>query len=645
MYRRSTKYMTFNLFFWVFYFLFFTGFIYGSAPQSVLRNSSLIVPSVKKDAAKEESSTGIAPDAALHNINSTEGVWDSSKYISIDEVKPGMKAYCLTCYSGTEIEKFDLDVISVVRNIEPNRDAILVQGTDERFIHTGPVAGCSGSPVYINGRLAGAMAFAWSLSKDPLYGVTPIKEMLRVSHGQELKYKKMSFKFDFSQPINFNEVDEQAAAQKAAIKNSLANASVLPCPLIISGLPAGACEESTALLEPYGLMPVSGLGGSANVNEGRNVQLAPGSVLTVPLVHGDIEMAVLGTVTEVVGDKVYGFGHNFLGYGAVDLPMATGQVHTIVSNLSRSFKLGSPMEIVGALTIDEPTAVFGQIGGQAKMIPLTMKINRFNTEPRVFNCSLANNQMLTADLLHTALYGATLSLGAFPPDHTVEYKVAIGLQGGETIDFKNISTELGMAEVIAESKGSVLLLLNNPFKEVNITSLDFDVRILPKNIASHIWSVDLSDSTVKAGQQVQVDVVLESYLSDKKKYQFSMKVPQDLEPGKYELIVSGTSEYEQHLRKNMPYRFMAYDMPTLIEALNDALSIDRDRLYCLLVLPPGGIAIERAELPDLPATKTMVMQNPTRTLKIQPYSRWLEKSLRTGTIVADRKTMRITVEK
>jgi hypothetical protein len=107
MYRRSTKYMTFNLFFWVFYFLFFTGFIYGSAPQSVLRNSSLIVPSVKKDAAKEESSTGIAPDAALHNINSTEGVWDSSKYISIDEVKPGMKAYCLTCYSGTEIEKFD----------------------------------------------------------------------------------------------------------------------------------------------------------------------------------------------------------------------------------------------------------------------------------------------------------------------------------------------------------------------------------------------------------------------------------------------------------------------------------------------------------------------------------------------------------
>src|SRR4030043_262296 len=192
--------------------------------------------------------------------------------------------------------------------------------------------------------------------------------------------------------------------------------------------------------------------------------------------------------------------------------MATGQVHTIVSNLSRSFKLGSPIEIVGALTTDEPTAVFGRIGAKAQMIPLTIKINRFNAETRIFNCRLAHNQLLTAALLQ-----------------------------------------------------SVLLLLNNPFEEGGIKSFDFDIRILPKNISSHIWSVDLSDSTVKAGQQIQVDVVLESYFLEKKKYQFSLKIPEGIKPGKYELIVSGSSEYEQHLRKNMPYKFMAYDMTTLIE--------------------------------------------------------------------------------
>ncbi len=111
---------------------------------------------------------------AVEQLNKSQ-----SRYIGIDEVRPGMDAYCLTDYKDAEIEKFGLEVLSVVRGIRPGQDAILVQGTDERFIHTGPVWGCSGSPVYIDGRLAGALAFTWSFSKDPLYGVTPIKEILK----------------------------------------------------------------------------------------------------------------------------------------------------------------------------------------------------------------------------------------------------------------------------------------------------------------------------------------------------------------------------------------------------------------------------------------------------------------------------------
>ena len=120
----------------------------------------------------------------------TEGVWDPARYISIDEIKPGMQAYCLTEYGIAGIEKFGLEIVDVVRNIEPGRNAILVKGTDERFMRTGPVAGCSGSPVYIEGRLAGALAFAWPFSKDPLYGATPIEEMLRVGQGSPLLSRK-----------------------------------------------------------------------------------------------------------------------------------------------------------------------------------------------------------------------------------------------------------------------------------------------------------------------------------------------------------------------------------------------------------------------------------------------------------------------
>ncbi len=590
---------------------------------------------------------------AAGTSNAIEDIWDSAKYISIDEIEPGMEAYCLTEYGSAGIEKFAMEVLSVVRNISPGRNVVLVRGTDERFIRTGPVWGCSGSPVYIDGRLAGALALAWTFSKDPLYGVTPIEEMLRVgrvSHSEK-SAARYGFVFDFSRLIDFAEIDRQITTPRLSRRHSLAGAAILPCPLITSGLPPQVTEELNALVEPFGLVVVAGIGGGAEKLETKNsklkaVELAPGACLVVPLVTGDITMSVFGTVTEVTGDKVYGFGHAFLGYGPVNLPMATGKVHTVVSSVYRSFKLGSALEIVGALTADEYAAVFGRIGAEARMIPVTIRVDRYNDpEKRVYNCRVADNRLYTPMLLRSVVSGAALYLGDLPPDHMIEYKVAIGLEDTDSITFENVSTSLGLTEMIAESIGSVTLLVNNPFKKVDIKSVDFDVRITPKNIVSHIWSVDLSDSKVKAGHNIDIGVVVESVRAEKKKYQCSLKIPEDLTPGKYELTVCGSSDYERFLRKMVPYKFVAQSLPSLIEAINNSLQIDRDKLYCLLLLPSGGVALEKAELPDLPATKAMVLQSAKRTLKARPYPHWLENSLKTGTIIADKKIMHITVEK
>ena len=580
--------------------------------------------------------------------NPIEGVWDPDKYISIDEIRPGMEAYCLTVFKGTEAEKFGLEVLSVVRNMMPGRDAILVQGTDERFIHAGPVGGCSGSPVYIEGRLAGALAFAWTYSKDPIYGVTPIEEMLSVGtvSRSEQPQGQRGFVFDFSTPVDFAEIDRQITISRASRKNIQAGMTFLPCPLITSGLPAEVCEQLNASVEPFGLMVVSGISGGADANKSKDAQLVPGACLVVPLVTGDITMEVIGTVTEVAGDKVYGFGHSFLGYGPVDLPMATGQVHTVVSSMARSFKVASMLEIVGALTMDESAAVLGRIGAKARMIPLTMRINRYNDpETRVYNCQVVDNRLYTPRVLRSAVAGAALYLGSFPPDHMIEYKVTIAVVDAEEITFENVSTSMGLAEMTMESVSSVALLMNNPYEKVDIKSIDFDVRIMPKNISSHIWSVDLSDSKVKAGRQIELSVVVESPLSQKKKYQCSLKIPDELAPGKYDLIVCGGYAYEQFLRKAAPYKFVPQSLTTLVEAMNDLLAIRRDKVYCLLVLPPGGVAVEKAELPDLPATKALVLQDAKRTLRTRPCFQWLEKILRTRTLFLDEKVMHITVEK
>jgi hypothetical protein len=580
-----------------------------------------------------------------------EGLWDFARYISLDEIVPGMEAYCLTEYGVAGIEKFSLEVVDVVRNIDPGRDAILVRGTDERFEKTGPVAGCSGSPVYIDGRLAGALAFTWPYAKEPLYGATPIAEMLVVGRGgqSEISGKRggsAALALDFTAPIDLIEVDRQLRESLVGASRGRRAAGYLPCPLATSGLPANVREQLSAVAEPFGFIVVAGGGMGSNSVGAEKVQLVPGASLAVPMVSGDISMSTYGTVTEVMGNKVYGFGHSLMGYGPINMPMATAKVHTVVSNVASSFKLASVLETVGALTTDEASGIIGQIGAEAKTIPLTIRIERYNdASGRLYNCRLVNNRLLSPFYFRMAVAGAALQLGDLPPDHSIKYEVAIGIRDAEPVTFENVSSGVGLNELIVESYSAVGLLMNNPYQNVDIESITFDLHINPKSIISHIWSVDLSDSQVKAGETVEVGVVVESVLAGKKKYQCRIEIPEELTPGRYELTVCGQRDYEQFLVKSVPHRFIAQNLPGLIDALNNSLRIDRGKLYFLLALPPGGVIVGSAELPDLPATKTLVLQDAKRVLRILPHSHWIERSMDIGRIVIDKSVLRITVEK
>lgn len=583
-----------------------------------------------------------------------EGVWDANKYISTDEIKPGMHAYCLTVYKGTEIEKFGLEVLSVVRDFNPGRDAILVRGTDERFIHTGPVAGCSGSPVYIEGRLAGALAFGWTFSKDPLYGVTPIANMLVAGTGNsrsddagQMTGGSSGLNFDFSKPIDLKEVEKKIFATGKSARRDFSGVTLLPSPLVVSGLTNSAMSDLAEAFEPLGFEVVSGGGTGGQSSDACDIKLVPGGCLVVPLMTGDATIEAVGTVTEVRGGDVYGFGHSFLGYGRVDMPMATGQIHTVMSSLMRSFKIGTSIKIVGALTADEATAVHGQIGTQARMIPLRVKVTRYNDpnlSGRVYNCQIVDNRTLTPQLLRVGISDLIQLRGALPPDNTLYYKGNIELDNGQTISFDNVSTGQDLAEVIRDSISPAALLINNPYDKIKIKSFDLDVNVSDKNVSAGIWSVELSQSKVKPGGRLGVDVAMERFLKQKQKYTFDFVIPKNTPPGTYQLIVCGGYDYEEFLRRMTPYRFTPENLDTLVGALNDVLAIDRDGLYCMLVLPEGGVAIENAELPDLPATKALVLGDATRAAKMQVYPGWLEKKIRTGFVLAGQQVMGVTVE-
>lgn len=571
-------------------------------------------------------------------------ILDTERYIGLDEIEPGMQAYCLTVFSGTEVEKFEFEVVSVIYNFEPDRDAILVKGTDERFIHAGVVAGCSGSPVYIDGRIAGALAFGWSFSKDPLYGVTPIKEMLEVGTGSsDLQKNRMRLSLDLSGPLDLARLEKQIISSLQQRRGLASSANLLPAPVIISGIGESANGEFNNLLGPLGLMTVAGLSGGSS-EEDEQAELVPGACLVVPLVDGDIKVAVVGTVTEVIDGQVYGFGHHFLGYGAIDLPMAVGKVHTVVANTQRSFKLVSPVKTVGSLNFDEAAAIRGTIGKAAEMIPMTIEVARYNDpEPKSYKCSVANNQLLTPLLLRASLYGAVLQRGNLPPEHTLRYRTIIELVDADTISYENISSNTGISELLTETMAPVALLMNNPFKPVKVKSIRCEVQELDEVLLAGIRSINLSDNTIEQGGQFSVNVFVESIRGPKKRYTFDLTVPEDLKPGEYDILITGGYGYYEFLTKAAQYRFIAENVDTLIEALNEILSIRRDRLYCMFVLGKSGIALEKAELPDLPLTRALVLIDAKRSLQAQPYRHWLEQSMQTPGVIIGAQKIKITV--
>jgi hypothetical protein len=325
--------------------------------------------------------------------------------------------------------------------------------------------------------------------------------------------------------------------------------------------------------------------------------------------------------------------------------MASGKVYTVISNLSRSFKLGTSGDILGAITIDESTAVLGKIGAKPQMLPLSIHVRRYNDPTlRTYNCEIADNRLLTVQLAPAVIEVVALRVGELPPDHTIQYSASIGMDDGQFVRFSNVSTSMGLIEPLSEVAATLALLTNHPFEGAKVKSIDFDMQIQPKNIASHFWSVDVSKTKVRPGDEIDVDVVIESYLVEKREYRTTLSVPKDVAPGKYALMFLGVNEYEGFLRKSAPYKFVATSYQSLIDALNEVLNMGRTQLHCVLTLPPSGIALEREELPDLPASRAIVLDNDKRALSVVPYAHWVEKTIETGTVISDRESIPIVVE-
>ena len=569
---------------------------------------------------------------------------DKTKYITLDEVRPDMEAYCLTVWYGTEIERFPLKILSVVRNRLPGNDMILVIGTDERFKNSSAVHGCSGSPVFIENRLAGALAAGWDGSLDPLYLVRPIEDMLQVgtvpaiTTGNPLAKPMLLDKVD---PLDLTRIYEESTQALAQSHNSGG------IPLLLStSLPASVCRS---LADSFGQLGFSAVpGGMTTATEDAeelNVPLERGSMLAAVLCTGDINLAASGTVTEVVGDTIYGFGHSFTSAGPVEFPMAAGKVHTVVASRDSSFKFSSPGPILGTLQFDQNAAVRGQIGVMPTMVPMRITVNRFNDpEIRTYNCSLAYDRSYTPQIAQTVASAAALMQGDLPPEHALKYTGRIAVKDGSPIQFENISSGRSVAELRSELYSTLDLLMNNPFKQIAPEGIELEISIEPQDRVAAIWSAVLSQATVKPGQTITAEITLQSFRAARTSCSVDIKIPETMPPGKYPLQLLGVAAYNNFVSQNAPQRFRVVDADSLLEGLTRVLNVPRNRLYAVLPVPATGLTFRRHELPDLPPTRMIVLQDAKRLEPIEPYKNWVENSVVLDKIVSGAAQIELTVE-
>lgn len=568
----------------------------------------------------------------------------TSKYISIDEITPDMEAYCLTVFSGTEVEKFGLKVLSVVRNQQPGQDMILVLGTDERFLNSSVIHGCSGSPVYIDGRLAGALAAGWDKSLDPIYLVRPIQDMHEVGQAESMSFSQNAALIDYyddSQPLDLSAFYNQYLAH---LKNRTGS-SQMYLPLSTS-LPANVVEPFNGAFEGFGLMPIASGALLPSRSYSEAGKFEPGGLLALVLCGGDISLCATGTVTEVIGNQLYGFGHQFRGRGSVNYPIAAGMVHTVVTSRDRSFKFSSPGPVLGTLEIDQSSAVRGTIGQIPKTLDLTIEIDRYDDpQHRRYDCYLAVDPDLTPLILQVVLNGAVQMRGSFPMEHTVHYSGRIVVDGDDRINFDNISSQRALSEPSMEVSSAVAMLLNNPFKEAQIDSVSIEVELKPVNMTASIWAVEVNRTTVHPGQTVTALVTLKTYREEEESVKIDLKIPETLEPGKYQIQVLGPTEYQSFAAGMAPHKFRATDLASLKTGLNRVLQYRRDKLYAVMPTPSTGLIIRQHEMGQLPPTKMLLMQDSKRLIPLEPFKAWTENNITLDRIVRGRAEITLTVER
>jgi hypothetical protein len=529
--------------------------------------------------------------------------------MKLADVRPGMVGEALTVFSGTKPEPFKVRVVSVLRQFLPKQDVILIRAEDPRVEHSGIVAGMSGSPVYIDGKLLGAVAYAWSFAKEPLGGVTPIENML-AERARPRRKTPLELAAGGGEEGG---TGLPGAADERPDSNDgrLVRAAV---PLSVSGFGPRAMAELAETLRPVGLVPMQAGGGRALTGKVEPGHVEPGSAIGVELVRGDMSMVGTGTVTYVDGSTVLAFGHPMFGIGESYLPLVDAQIHAFLPSLAQSFKMSSPLHEIGVLVQDRPSCIIGNLDGRTTMMPVDVRVTGPEGKTRTFHAEVARSRRLTPTLASMVVANAVADAEPDVTDviATVDGKLAIQGRGTLELSDQVFSTEGISGRVLGGARGLRALgeLMFNPFEPVVVDRMDVDVRVELRRDTAEIVGVSVPTETVRAGDTVPVRVTLRPYAGPEYVETVPVRIPE---------TVRGQAVHIEAASGVMA-------RPDAAPAEDLAGYIDNMRKYWTaasivvsLQTPDEGAAIHGRLVPSLPASALDTLRPANQTRRADSY--------------------------
>jgi SpoIVB peptidase S55 len=529
-------------------------------------------------------------------------------FFPLKDIKAGMRGTGRTVFSGNKIEDFQVEILGVLENIGPKESLILARLSGGPLEHTGVMQGMSGSPVYIDGKLAGAVAMAFPFAKDPIAGIRPIEAMMRTATSPS---PTPSSPPAAQRASLFDRDLTRAFSKPAAALTGEARMVDIATPISFGGFSRATLEAFGPQLRALGLEPRQGVtsGGKLVPAMGNPADLKPGSMISVQLMSGDLTVGADGTVTHIDGNRVYAFGHRFLDIGSTALPFARAEVLTLLANTNTSFKLSTAKEWMGTIYQDRNAAVAGELGKRPALVPMTIQVTNAGKTVETYQMNMVNDPLLSPLLMQMAVFSAI--------DETERTVGASSVRLTGAAEFANGPAPIQFNNLLAGDNGSAMMasvsaampvafVMQGGFESLQLKRVTLNLEAFDHKKQLTIDGVSAARREVRAGEKVLLHISLTGDNGAEVVRQVEYQVPAGAQPGPLYFTVSdatsaNVADYRQVLAASMrtPEQLLA-----VVNNLHP-----NNKAYVRVWRADPAFQLEGADLPDPPASVALILAN------------------------------------